>query len=51
MACPQPVGTEFEALIARYRDHPGAAWVRRVYTRHRLASTDFDGPSDKPVPR
>jgi glutathione S-transferase len=46
MSCPQPVGSEFERLIAPFRDHPGAAWVRTIYAKHRLARADFDGPSD-----
>lgn len=45
MQSPQPVGAEFAELIARYRDHPGAAWVRRIYADHRGASADFEGPS------
>jgi len=46
MSCPQPVGSEFEGLIAHFREHPGAAWVRTMYVRHRLMNIDFDGPSD-----
>jgi len=45
MACPQPVGTEFEGLMSRFREHPGSARVRTIYARHRLARADFDGPS------
>jgi glutathione S-transferase len=45
MQCPQPVSAEFEALIAPFRTHPGAQWVRDIYHRHRLASADFEGPS------
>jgi glutathione S-transferase len=43
MACPQPVGRGFRELMERYASHPGAAWVRRMYRRHRGARTDFDG--------
>jgi len=46
MSCPQPVGSEFEGLMAHFREHPGAAWVRTMYVRHRLMNIDFDGPSD-----
>lgn len=45
MACPQPVGSAFRALMDRFADHPGAAWVRAIYARHRGATTDFDGSS------
>jgi glutathione S-transferase len=45
MASPQPVGHSFQALIDRYAKHPGAAWVRRIYARHRGSQHDFDGPS------
>jgi glutathione S-transferase len=45
MSAPQPVATGFQALIDRYRDHPGADWVRRVYARDRASRSDFDGAS------
>lgn len=45
MATPQPVSSEFAALVARFGEHPGAQWVRDIYARHRVASADFDGPS------
>jgi len=45
MSCPQPVSAEFSALMAPFRSHPGAEWVRRIYARHRMASTDFEGAS------
>ncbi len=43
MSCPQPVAPAFRALMDRYASHPGAAWVRRIYARHRGARRDFDG--------
>jgi glutathione S-transferase len=45
MACPQPVGRGFRALMERYAKHPGADWVRTIYARHRGSRSDFDGPS------
>ncbi|MBI5897998.1 MAG: glutathione S-transferase [Rhodocyclales bacterium] len=45
MQSPQPVGAEFAELMARYRNHPGATWVRRIYADHRGASADFEGAS------
>lgn len=45
MSCPQPVSAEFNALITPFRSHPGAEWVRRIYVRHRQASSDFEGAS------
>ncbi|MGL6109566.1 MAG: glutathione S-transferase family protein [Rubrivivax sp.] len=48
MAAPQPVASAFQALIDRHAAHPAAAWVRRIYARHRGAQRDFDGPSDAP---
>ncbi len=47
MAAPQPVGSTFGALMARYATHPGVAWTRDIYARHRVAAKDFDGPSDR----
>ncbi len=46
MACPQPVGPGFQALLDRYASHPGAAWARSVYAKHRGSQRDFDGPSE-----
>ena len=45
MSCPQPVSSGLGAVIERYTAHPGAAWVRAIYARHRAASADFDGLS------
>jgi glutathione S-transferase len=45
MSCPQPVARRTRELVDRYADHPGAAWVRRMYDQHRGARRDFDGPS------
>ena len=45
MASPQPVAPGYRALMQRYAGHPGAAWVRALYARHRGAPADFDGPS------
>lgn len=45
MAGPQPYGAAFAALLQRFDAHPGIAWTRRLYARHRGASRDFDGPS------
>lgn len=45
MASPQPVARAMQALIDRYAKHPGAAWVRRIYAKHRASRSDFDGPS------
>ena len=45
MSCPEPVARSFRELMDRYADHPGAAWVRRIYAQHRGARVDFDGPS------
>ena len=45
MRCPQPVDPLFAELIAPFRDHPGAQWVRDIYARHRVASADFEGAS------
>ncbi len=46
MSPPQPVARSTRELIDRFADHPGAAWVRRMYSQHRGARRDFDGPSD-----
>lgn len=45
MHCPQPVGRDFAALVARYAQHPGAHWVRHIYANHRGSRSDFDGLS------
>jgi glutathione S-transferase len=45
MSCPQPVSRSFRELMDRYADHPGAAWVRRIYAEHRGARRDFEGAS------
>jgi len=45
MSCPQPVARGFRQLMDRYADHPGAAWVRSIYRRHRGVRRDFDGAS------
>jgi len=47
MSCPQPVARSFRELMDHYADHPGAAWVRRIYDQHRDARSDFDGPSEE----
>lgn len=49
MACPQPVAPGLRALMDRHAGHPGAAWVQRMYARHRGARRDFDGPSPAAV--
>jgi glutathione S-transferase len=45
MTRPKPRSAAFDAFVARFAKHPGAAWVREIYRRHRGARTDFDGPS------
>jgi hypothetical protein len=45
MSCPQPVASRFRELMDRYANHPGAAWVRRMYDQHRGSRRDFEGPS------
>jgi glutathione S-transferase len=45
VSAPQPEAPAFRALMQRFADHPGAAWVRDIYARHRGAKRDFDGPS------
>lgn len=45
MAGPVPRGHDFAALLQRFEAHPGIAWTRRLYLRHRGAQRDFDGPS------
>lgn len=46
MARPQPMPAPFRAFIDRFADHPGAAWVRRIYAAHRAARDDFEGASN-----
>ncbi|MCU0964683.1 MAG: glutathione S-transferase [Burkholderiaceae bacterium] len=46
MAGPQPHGAAFALLLQRFAAHPGIAWTRQLYARHRGASRDFDGPSE-----
>lgn len=45
MTRPQPQAAPFAAFVGRFAGHPGAAWVRDIYRRHRAVDTDFDGPS------
>jgi glutathione S-transferase len=35
MARPAPLPAPVAALVSRYAAHPGAAWVRAIYARHR----------------
>ncbi len=46
MSSPQPVARSTRELMDRFADHAGAAWVRRMYSQHRGARRDFDGPSE-----
>jgi glutathione S-transferase len=34
-APPQPIAPVVQAFLDRWKDHPGAAWVRDMYRRHR----------------
>ena len=43
MTRPRPMAAGFAAWVARRQDHPGAAWVRRLYADHRGARRDGDG--------
>jgi glutathione S-transferase len=43
MAFPEPMGEPFRALVGRYEGHAGAAWMARMYARHRGAEADFEG--------
>ena len=45
MAGPRPYGADFAALLQRFDAHPAIAWTRRLYARHRGATSDFDGLS------
>ena len=49
MACPEPVGPAFLELMEQFRAHPGAAWVRGVYAKHRGAKRDFEGLSSAQI--
>jgi glutathione S-transferase len=40
---PQPYAPAIEQWLARWRDHPGAAWVRAIYRRHRGGSASVNG--------
>jgi len=35
MARPEPVPAGIAELLARYKDHPGIAWVNQMYAQHR----------------
>ncbi len=37
---PQPRGGALQKWLGRWADHPGAAWVRTMYARHRGTSAD-----------
>jgi glutathione S-transferase len=37
---PQPRGGAFQNWVQRWADHPGAAWVRTMYARHRGTSAE-----------
>ena len=45
MSAPEPVASATRALVERFATHPGAAWVRTIYARHRGTESDFEGPS------
>lgn len=45
MSFPAVMGHRHRALVEPYAGHPAAAWVRRMYARHRASVADFDGPS------
>jgi glutathione S-transferase len=45
MTFPRPYGAAFASFVERFSAHPGAAWVRDIYARHRMAASDFEGPS------
>lgn len=44
MALPRPAPASVEAWYALWADHPGAAWVRAQYAKHRPASREIDPP-------
>jgi len=37
MKRPEPMPASMQAWLARWADHPGTAWVREIYARHRGA--------------
>jgi glutathione S-transferase len=37
---PQPYGAALQSWLARWADHPGAAWVREMSRRHRGHSAE-----------
>lgn len=45
MTFPRPHGPAFASFVERFATHVGAAWVRDIYARHRVAARDFDGAS------
>ncbi|MEZ5730254.1 MAG: glutathione S-transferase [Burkholderiaceae bacterium] len=47
MSRPEPMPEATRAMLERWHDHPGSAWVREVYARHREATTDFEGLSER----
>ncbi len=36
-----PYPTEMDDWLSRWRDHPGTAWIRRMYYRHRGSSAEL----------
>jgi glutathione S-transferase len=40
---PEPWAEVVHAWIAHWADHPGAAWVREIYARHRGTSAQVAG--------
>jgi glutathione S-transferase len=43
MALPEPHPAALRAWLARWADHPGAAWVRAQFRKHRPASAESTG--------
>lgn len=39
---PQPIAPAVQGFLDRWRDHPGAAWVREMYRRHRGSSAGVE---------
>ena len=39
---PRPIAPAVQGFLDRWRDHPGAAWVREMYRRHRDPSAAID---------
>ncbi len=37
MSRPKPVPDAFRAMVAEFADHPGVAWVNRIYSTHRAS--------------